>query len=70
MCLYQVMMTLHILNDVINDTKIYNYVIMASLKSEPTCKLIIEYLTPAVKFLDLIFRNNFFIFNISKMCSR
>ena len=26
--------------------------------------------TPAVKFLDLIFRNNFFIFNFSKMCSR
>ena len=25
---------------------------------------------PAVKFLDLIFRNNFFIFNFSKMCSR
>ena len=28
------------------------------------------YLNPAVKFLDLIFRNNFFIINISKMCSR
>ena len=26
--------------------------------------------TPVVKFLDLIFRNNFFIFNFSKMCSR
>ena len=26
--------------------------------------------TPVVKFLDLIFRNKFFIFNISKMCSR
>ena len=26
--------------------------------------------TPAVKFLELIFRNNFFIFNFSKMCSR
>ena len=26
--------------------------------------------TPAVKFLDLIFCNNFFIFNFSKMCSR
>ena len=26
--------------------------------------------TPAVKFLDLVFRNNFFIFNFSKMCSR
>ena len=26
--------------------------------------------TPADKFLDLIFRNNFFIFNFSKMCSR
>ena len=26
--------------------------------------------TPTVKFLDLIFRNNFFIFNFSKMCSR
>ena len=26
--------------------------------------------TPAVKFLDLIFRNNFFVFNFSKMCSR
>ena len=24
--------------------------------------------TPAVKFLELIFRNNFFIFNFSKMC--
>ena len=24
--------------------------------------------TPAVKFLDLIFRNNFFVFNFSKMC--
>ena len=26
--------------------------------------------TPAIKFLDQIFRNNFFIFNFSKMCSR
>ena len=26
--------------------------------------------TPAVKFLDLIFRNNSFVFNFSKMCSR
>ena len=26
--------------------------------------------TPAVMFLDLIFRSNFFIFNFSKMCSR
>ena len=26
--------------------------------------------TPAVKFLDLSFRNNFFIFNLSNMCSR
>ena len=26
--------------------------------------------TPAVKFLDLIFRNNFFMFNFSKMYSR
>ena len=26
-------------------------------------------LTPADKFLDLIFRNNFFVFNFSKMCS-
>ena len=26
--------------------------------------------TPAVKFLDLIFRNNIFIINFSKMCSR
>ena len=26
--------------------------------------------TPAVKFLELIFRNNFFIFNFSEMCSR
>ena len=25
---------------------------------------------PAVKFLELIFRNNFFIFNFSKMCPR
>ena len=24
--------------------------------------------TPAVKFLELIFRNNFLIFNFSKMC--
>ena len=27
-------------------------------------------LTPAVKFLDLIFRNNFFVFNFCKMCLR
>ena len=26
--------------------------------------------TSAVKFLDVIFRNNFFIFNFSQMCSR
>ena len=26
--------------------------------------------TPAVKFLDLNFHNNFFVFNFSKMCSR
>ena len=26
--------------------------------------------TPAVKFSELIFRNNFFVFNFSKMCSR
>ena len=26
--------------------------------------------TPAVKFLDLIFRNNFFVFNFNKKCSR
>ena len=30
----------------------------------------IPILTPADKFLDLIFRNNFFIFNFSKICSR
>ena len=48
MCLYQVMMTLHFLNDVVNDlefdTKIDNYVtyviIATTLESEPTCKLI------------------------------
>ena len=35
-------MTLHFLNEVVNDvdTKIDNYFIIASLKSEPTCKLI------------------------------
>ena len=37
-------MTLHFLNDILNDIKSMgkndNYVIMASLKSEPTCKLI------------------------------
>ena len=32
--------------------------------------IIVICLTPADKFLDLIFRNNFFIFNFSKMCSR
>ena len=44
MRLYQVIMTLHVLNDVVNDiesdTKIGNYVIIACLKSEPTCGLI------------------------------
>ena len=43
-CLYQVMMTLHFLNDVANDAestqKIENYVIIASLKSETMGKLI------------------------------
>ena len=41
--LYQVMMTLHFLNDVTNDdeyTKIENYVIIASLKRETMGKLI------------------------------
>ena len=32
--------------------------------------LILKKKTPAVRFLDLIFRNNFFVFNFSKMCSR
>ena len=43
MRLYQVMMTLHFLNDVAYDTdlkKIENYVIIASLKSEIIGKLI------------------------------
>ena len=43
MYLYQVMMTLHFLNDVAYDTeftKIENYVIIASLKSETMGKLI------------------------------
>ena len=44
MCLYQVMVTLHFLNDVANDAestkKIQNYVIIASLKSETIGKLI------------------------------
>ena len=44
MCLYQVIMTLHSLNDVANDTestqKIENYVLIASLKSESVGKLI------------------------------
>ena len=44
MCLKQVIMTLHLLNDIVNDieydTKLDNDVIIASLKSESTCKLI------------------------------
>ena len=40
MCLYQVMMTLHFLNDVAKDAKstqkIDHYIILASLKSEST----------------------------------
>ena len=44
MCLYQVMMTLHFLNDVAYDAestqKFENYVIIASLKSETMVKLI------------------------------
>ena len=43
MCLYQVMMTLHFLNDVANDAEsiqIENYVIIASLKSGTMGKLI------------------------------
>ena len=43
MRLYQVMMTLHFLNDVANDaesTKIENYVIIASLQRESMGKLI------------------------------
>ena len=43
MCLYQVMITLHILNDVAYDaesTKIENYLIIASFKSETMGKLI------------------------------
>ena len=42
-CLYQVMMTLHFLNDVVmtlNQQKNENYVIIASLKSETMGKLI------------------------------
>ena len=38
-----IIMTLHVLNDVVNDvefdTKLDNYAMIASLKSEPTCKL-------------------------------
>ena len=37
-----------------------NYNLRHKLKKNP----------PTVKFLDLIFRNNFFVFNFSKMCSR
>ena len=44
MCLYQVIMTLHFLNDVANDAestqKLKNYVIIDSLKSESVGKLI------------------------------
>ena len=43
MCLYQVMMTLHFLNDVPNDagsTQNRNYIIIASLKSETMGRLI------------------------------
>ena len=43
MCLYQVIMTLHVLNDIVSDvelTRKYIYVVLGSLKSEPTCKLI------------------------------
>ena len=44
MCLYQVMLTLHFLNDVANDVestqKSKKYIIIASLKSETTCNLI------------------------------
>ena len=44
MCLYQVMITLHFLNDVANDAqltqKFENYIIIASLKSETMGKLI------------------------------
>ena len=41
MCLYQVMMTLHFLNDVANDAEqIKNYVIITSLRSETMGKLI------------------------------
>ena len=40
MCLYQVIMTLHFLNDIANDAestqKMNHYVIFASLKSEST----------------------------------
>ena len=45
MCLYQVKMTLHFLNDVAYDavsTKIENYAIIASLKSNTMGKLIIR----------------------------
>ena len=46
MCLYQVMMTMHFLNDVANEagsTKAKNYMKIASLKSETMGKLFIEY---------------------------
>ena len=33
-------MTLHLLNDVVNDIESDTQVLIASLKSEPTCKLI------------------------------
>ena len=43
-CLYQVIMTLHFLNDVVSDVELTwendNYIISASWKSESTCKLI------------------------------
>ena len=51
MCLYQVMMTLHFLNDGANDPEspqqIENYVIIASLKSETMVKLINSHLLMA-----------------------
>ena len=59
MCLYQVMMTLHFLNDVAYDAESTknrkNYVIIASLKSETTGKLINR--LPGSKFTGLDFEN-------------
>ena len=78
MCLYQVIMTLHFLNDVVNDIEsmripIITSIIIAILKSESTCKLINRiqrFASFNIKFTRLGFENARWIAQQASRCQQ